>query len=51
MQRVHHTLVRIDSHLMQEVLAKTGDHKFIASEELTNNPEYKTFMESYEASS
>jgi len=36
---------------LQEALAKTGDHKFIASEELTNNPEYKAFMESYEASS
>jgi len=31
---------------LQEALAKTGDHKFIASEELTNNPEYKAFMES-----
>jgi len=36
---------------LQEALAKTGDHKFIASEELTNSPEYKALMENSEASS
>merc|ERR1712181_191974 len=36
---------------LKEALAKSGDHKFIASEELTNSNEYKTFMENYEGSS
>ena len=35
---------------MQEALAKTGDHKFIASEELTKSHEYKAFMDNFEGS-
>merc|ERR1712181_113119 len=36
---------------LKEALAKSGDHKFIASEELTSSNEYKTFMDNYESSS
>merc|ERR1719239_469404 len=35
---------------LQEALAKTGDHKFIASEELTKSHEYKVFMDNFEGS-
>jgi len=35
---------------LQEALAKTGDHKFIASEELTKSHEYKAFMDNFESS-
>jgi len=35
---------------LQEALAKTGDHKFIASEELTKSHEYKAFMDNFEGS-
>ena len=43
--------IKIDNtHSMQEALAKTGDHKFIASEELTKSHEYKAFMDNFEGS-